>query len=147
MRIDSNDGKSWIAIERWSDAENAYSAYAVEASVNGNHSVFRGRNGDVQLLALPTFIETLDDFVTNRETSPRLEGTDDSYIRFHGTATRVAVDFRIGDVHCGPETRAFSVEGSFDIDQAQVLRIIADFRSLGTESDKSSHGPGGDAGR
>lgn len=129
MKIASHDRFCWIDIHAASDW-HPHVAYVVEATVDLGHGRFQGINRGLHWLNDREFVAELDRFISDRGAVPVLTGTDDNLLRLRGSATRVTVEFVIGDVYGGEHTHRYAINGSFDINQDELLKMLEDFKVL-----------------
>lgn len=134
MKIYADDQKSWFSVEPWIDEETQYRAFTLEALIDIGHGSFQAKNIDVHLFNTSDFNAELDRFVTERTLIPRLDGTYDSFLEFHGDTSHVFVRFKIGDAFCGKLTQDISLSGGFEIEQQQLGCITTESRKLNVDS-------------
>jgi hypothetical protein len=131
MKIISIDRKSWIEVKQHNDG--SYSSFEVEVSIDIGHGFFSGKNIDIQFLNINTFIEELDSFILNRERTPRLEGTYDSFIEFScpNNKRSLIVNFAVGDAYAGySKTADYNLKGGFDVDQEYLQEVLGNFKKF-----------------
>lgn len=132
MKIFSSDTRSWLRIERTKTGE--YVGFEVEARIDVGHGRFHVQNDDVQWLNVADFAAELETFVLNRSVSPRLEGTYDSFLKIRAFSNLVNMEFAIGDTFCGNRTHEYLFEGSFEIDQETLGRLVREFEALSNDN-------------
>lgn len=126
MRFGSINGRSWIEIRPWTDHDNDYSAYELEAHLEIHHGTFTANNGDNHWLDLTAFVDGLAAFADDPGLRPQLNGTSDSYLRVRGAGRCLALDFCIGNADCGRVASEPRLTGSFEISW-EVLSALTHF--------------------
>ena len=131
MKIESTDSKSKIEIIRTGD--EGYSSFEVSVNIDIGHGFFSGCNTDLIFLNLSNFIDEIDAFILNRNISPKLNGTYDSFIQLikDKRTSAILVKFKIGDAYCGySDTIQYSIEGGFEINQELLSTILTEAKKL-----------------
>ena len=130
MKIYSINNHSLIEVNQFTDIENNYSSFVLSVAIDIEHGEFSAKNTDVHFFNIDEFNSNFDDFISNRELNPKLEGTYDSFIEFSAYRNRVYVHFKIGDSYCGSKIVNYSLEGSIEISQENLLIYQQQFLSL-----------------
>jgi hypothetical protein len=129
MKISSVDNNCSITIERTGDP-GGYAGFQMEVRVDIGHGQFYAKNGDVQFLKLEEFVSEFDRFILDRNRTPRLEGTYDTYLAFSASGPAVVLQYRLGDAHCGRKTVHFYQSGEFEVEQGHLLQYLSGFQAL-----------------
>ena len=129
MKICSIDNKCFAAIEYTVDGEG-YGSFQVAVYADIGHGKFDAKNVDVQFLNLEEFVAEFDAFILDRKRAPRLEGTYDTYFAFSASGSTVILKYHLGGVVCGQKISSFYQSGEFELDQQNLLPIVAGFRSF-----------------
>ena len=129
MKINSVDNNSWLSIESDKD-EFEHKNVSVEASIDIGHGNFHAKNIDIVLLNTQEFIDEIDKFLLDRNKTPKLCGTYDSFLEIHGDNSHIYLNFAIGDAFCGKLTHEYLFRGSFEFDQEQLLSIKQEIQRI-----------------
>jgi hypothetical protein len=132
MRFESTNRISWIEVRPWADHNNDYSAFELGAHVEIGHGTFSAANRDIHLFDLLSFVDRLDTFSSDQSKEPQLNGTYDTYIRIRAEHSRIALDFCIGDAHCGGVSSEPRLTGTFEISRNVLSDMSHFFRQLAT---------------
>ncbi len=128
MKITSADNICWISLQ--AVGASGYRAIEMVTHVDIGHGRFDGRNGDLHFLNLEEFMHDLDEFITDRKRTPRLNGTYDTYLAFSQQGSSVMCEYCLGDAFSGRKTAHFQQSGRFEIDQERLLELTRGFREL-----------------
>lgn len=136
LRIQCEENRSWIEIERRSDG--GYRWFELRCAVDIGHGRFTATNADLQFLNGDDFVAQLVRFDDDRSLTPQLDGTYGSFLIFWQPAHTddVMLSFAVGDAYChAPVTTEFSLTGSFRLPRGILAPMTADFRTMlgGTE--------------
>jgi hypothetical protein len=136
MRIESTDGKSWIEVRPWTDRDNDYSAFELEAHLEISHGTFAATNRDIHLFHLIAFADQLAAFGRDQSQQPQLDGTYDTYIRVRNAQSCMALDFCLGDAYCGGAHSEPRLTGTFEISCQVLGEMTHFFRQLSSQTPK-----------
>jgi hypothetical protein len=127
MRINSDDGKSWLEIELGDDDD--YPTFTLRTFVEIGHGRFSGENGDVCFLNMAEFSDDLDRFILDRSIVPQLLGSNDSCVKISQgrTLETILCNFTLGDA-CWYSTKTvfdYRLSGTIAIRQEDLNGIVA----------------------
>ena len=128
MKIKSIDNQSWIELTQ--NPDDDWLSFCMTVSIDLGHSVFTGSNFNLCLLNLTKFFEDFSKFILDRQLTPKLEGTYNSYLSFSYQNEVVIVRFSLGDCFSGTIPIDYAMTGGFEITEASLLVIEREFKIL-----------------
>jgi len=129
MKINSIDNKCSINIDGKGDD---CLFFEVNASIDIGHGVFNGKNTDLMFLNFDEFIKDYDSFITNRDITPILNATYESFIKIEaGISNSIFISFSLGDAFSGYNNSVeFSLNGKFEVNTEFLIQMHTEFKSL-----------------